>query len=189
MKFDVLFALPGIALTVLCWGTYGPVLHKGQAGLAGDRYKPLICVGAAYLIVAIIVPVVILSMNGKLSSGWSFSGISWSLAAGVAGALGALGIIIALTAGGRPVFVMPLVFGGAPIINVFVAMYFAKIPWKSVHPIFYSGLIMVVIGAILVLVFQPRTSEPHAAKPVVKKEIPSQDESFEKTVDPTEKAT
>ena len=56
---EVASAIPGILLTVLCWGAYGSVLHKGQHGLGGDRLKPLICVGIAYFVLAIIVPVVV----------------------------------------------------------------------------------------------------------------------------------
>ncbi len=167
---EALFALPGVALTVICWGMYGSVLHKGQAGLGGDRLKPLICVGAAYFIIAIIVPAGVLLAQGKLG-GWSSDGIRWSMAAGAAGALGALGIILALTTGGKPIYVMPLVFGGAPIVNVFAAMYFAKISFKDVNPIFFVGLILVSVGAATVLIYQPKPKKPHAATPAVKKEL------------------
>ena len=159
---DVLFSLPGVTLTVLCWGAYGSVLHKGQAALAQNRLKPLICVGVAYFVIAIIIPVLILAAQGKLSGDWSFSGVSWSLAAGAAGAFGALGIVLALTSGGKPVYVMPLVFGGAPIVNVIVSMYFAKIPWRDVNPIFYAGMILVAVGAVTVLAFQPKAHKPDA---------------------------
>ncbi len=169
---DILFSLPGVALTVICWGAYGSVLHKGQHDLGGSRLKPLICVGVAYFVIAIIVPCVLLAMQGKLGGDWSFSGISWAMAAGAAGALGALGIVLALTAGGKPTYVMPLVFGGAPIINVFVSMYFAQIPWRNVNPIFYAGLIMVGAGAVTVLVFAPKGKSPGkpAPHPVAAKE-------------------
>ena len=160
---EVASAIPGILLTVLCWGAYGSVLHKGQHALGNDRLKPLICVGIAYFVLAIIVPVVVLSINGKLGGGWSFSGISWSLAAGAAGACGAFGIILALTYGGSPTFVMPLVFGGAPIINVMVSMYFQGITFKDAGaklPMFMAGVVMVAVGAAMVLVFAPKPKVP-----------------------------
>ena len=156
MKF--LVVLLGIALTVCCWGIYGPVLHKGQSGLEHNRLKPLICVGLAYFVVAIIIPTVILASQGGLSGGWSVQGISWSFAAGTAGALGALGIIIALSSGGKPIYVMPLVFGCAPIVNVFLATYWAK-DHESPTPFFYAGLILVAVGAATVLVFQPKVKK------------------------------
>ena len=183
---DVLFALPGILMTVVCWGTYGSVLHKGQGALAGDRLKPLICVGLAYVIIAIIVPVVILAMSGKLGPDWTFVGVSWSMAAGACGALGALGLVLALTSGGKPIYVMPLVFGGAPIVNVFVSMYFARLSVHDVHPVFYAGMIMVGVGAAVVLIFQPRThhapptakpgAESHAAAPKENPQAPEEPE-------------
>ncbi|MBC8353275.1 MAG: hypothetical protein H8E66_14855 [Planctomycetes bacterium] len=152
---EVLKALPGIFLTVLCWGAYGSVLHKGQHLLNENRLKPLICVGVAYLVIAVILPVVLLTMQGKLSGDWSFGGVSWSLAAGAAGAFGALGIILALTSGGKPTYVMPMVFGCAPIVNVVVSMWFANIPLKNLSPAFISGLMLVSVGAVMVLVFKP----------------------------------
>jgi hypothetical protein len=161
---EILFSLPGVALTVLCWGAYGSVLHKGQHDLGGSRLKPLICVGISYFVVAIIVPVVILAVNGKLSGDWQFKGIAFSLAAGVAGAFGAFGIVLALTAGGKPTYVMPLVFGCAPIVNVFVSMYFAKISWKELSPIFIAGLILVSVGAATVLISAPKPAKKPADK-------------------------
>lgn len=176
---EVLKALPGIFLTVLCWGAYGSVLHKGQHLLNENRLKPLICVGLAYLVIAVILPVVLLSVQGKLSGDWSFSGISWSLAAGAAGAFGALGIILALTAGGKPTYVMPMVFGCAPIVNVVVSMWFANIPWKNVSPFFISGLVLVSMGAVMVLVFKPspvkKPGTVTAAQPAVSKEAEDQE--------------
>lgn len=157
---DVIFALPGIALTVLCWGCYGPVLHKGQAFLGNDRFKPLICVGLAYFVIAIIVPVLVLSSTGKIGGGWTFRGVSWSMAAGTAGAFGALGIILALTSGGKPIYVMPLVFGGAPIINVIVSMFFQGSNPRDVSPFFLAGVIMVGVGAAIVLATAPKGHKP-----------------------------
>ncbi len=161
----ILLIAAGIALTVTCWGMYGPVLHKGQNGLGGDRLKPLICVGAAYFIVAIILPLGILLAQGRLSGGWSASGISWSTLAGVAGAMGAMGIILALTSGGKTIYVMPIVFGGAPVVNTFLSMYLSK-SWKEgVNPIFYAGLVLVVVGAAIVLTYAPRPAKAGHAKP------------------------
>ncbi|MCP4189444.1 MAG: hypothetical protein GY768_02320 [Planctomycetaceae bacterium] len=167
---DIVFALPGIAITILCWGAYGPILHKGGHGLGDDRLKPLICVGGAYFIVAIIIPVIILSSRGKLGGDWSFTGISMSMIAGTAGAIGALGIILALTSGGKPIYVMPLVFGGAPIVNVLVSMYFQGTSLKNLgarFPFFLAGVIMVAIGASMVLAFAPKgqAADKHHAPP------------------------
>ena len=169
---EIVFALPGIVLTILCWGTYGPVLHRGQEAL-GDRLKPLMCVGAAYFIVGIIVPLAMLVATGKLSGDWTFRGVTWSMVAGAAGAIGALGVVLALSSGGKPIYVMPLVFGGAPIINVIVSMYFQGISWKDMgarFPAFLSGVIMVAVGAAMVLVFAPKPPKtPHTKPPAAAK--------------------
>lgn len=169
---EIVLALPGILLTILCWGTYGPVLHKGQAAL-GDRLKPLMCVGAAYFLVGILVPLAMLIASGKLRGDWSFRGVTWSMAAGAAGAIGALGVVFALSSGGKPIYVMPLVFGGAPIINVLVSMYFQGTTWKDMgarFPAFLSGVIMVAVGAAMVLIFAPKPPKtaPHSAPPSAK---------------------
>jgi hypothetical protein len=160
-----LLIMAGIGLTVLCWGMYGPVLHRGQEQLGNSRLKPLICVGIAYFIVAIVLPVAVLASQGKLGGDWSFAGISWSLIAGAAGAIGALGITLALSHGGRPVFVMPLVFGGAPVINTLLAMYWTRAYREGVSPVFYAGLILVIAGAATVLTFAPRPHPGSAAQP------------------------
>ena len=157
MKFA---ALPFIAMTVFCWGIYGPVLHKGQIGMDGSRLRPLLCVGLAYFAIAVIVPIVLLSTSGETGE-FSLSGVIWSSAAGLAGVGGALGIILALTNGGTPIWVMPLVFGGAPIVNAFVAMWFAG-SYREVReaPMFLAGLILVSMGAFMVLFFAPKGA-PH----------------------------
>lgn len=148
---DLLSALPGIVLTIFCWGAYGPVLHKGQSLMAGDRWKPLICVGLAYFLVAIVVPVFYLGATGQLSGGWKVGGITWSLASGTAGAVGALGIILAMSAGGKPHVVMPLVFGGAPIINVLVSNFMSGVKFRDLHPMYLAGVIIVAVGAAVVM--------------------------------------
>jgi len=110
-----------IALAIGSWGAYGPVLHKGQAAMDHSRLRPLICVGLAYIVVAVIVPYFFLGEMGEASTYLS-KGTFWSLLGGTFGAVGALGIIMAFNFGGKPVFVMPLVFGGAPVINTLVAI-------------------------------------------------------------------
>ncbi|MGY8770879.1 MAG: hypothetical protein ACKVH8_20910 [Pirellulales bacterium] len=159
---QLLLMFSGIALTAVCWGSYGIVLHKGQDLLNNDRLKPLICVGFAYFIVAIILPAAYLASQGKLGGDWNFLGITWSMAAGTAGAFGALGIILAMSSGGKPWVVMPLVFGFAPIITAFVSMYLGNL-WGKASPFFYAGLILVVAGAITVLLTAPK-GKPHTAK-------------------------
>ncbi len=77
------------------------------------------------------------------------------LLGGAFGAVGALGIILAFNSGGRPVYVMPLVFGGAPVINTFFTAITRGI-LNQMGSMFIAGLILVVAGSVMVLVFAPR---------------------------------
>ncbi len=106
MKLDFLYVIGSIALTAICWGVYGPVLHRGQSSMDGSRLRPLLCVGMAYFVIAVVVPLLWLSTRGEKGD-WTLSGALWSGGGGVAGALGALGIILAFNFGGKPLYVMP----------------------------------------------------------------------------------
>jgi hypothetical protein len=158
-----------ILLVVVFWGMYGPVLHKGQMKMEGSRLRPLICVGLAYFAIAVVVPTMMLQVSPEESSYANVIGTWWSLAAGTAGAVGALGIIMAFNFGGKPIFVMPLVFGGAPVINTFTTMIMSK-GGSVPGPVFYAGLLLVATGAVVVLVFAPKGHPPAATpKPEVSK--------------------
>jgi hypothetical protein len=142
------------AMTAVAFGCYGPTLHRGQMAMAGSRLRPFLCVGIAYFIVAVIIPAIIVR-SGADSSHWTFPGAAWSFAGGAAGAIGALGVIMAFNLGGKPVYVMPLVFGGAPVVNTFVEVNRSSL-WGNIQPMFYAGLIVTIAGAVTVLIFAPR---------------------------------
>jgi hypothetical protein len=145
-----------IGLTALCWGAYGPVLHSGQAKMAGSRLRPFLCVGLAYFAIAVIVPLILIPNFPPEPGSWeSAAGIGWSLLAGAAGAIGALGIIYAFNFGGKPIFIMPLVFGIAPVVNTLTETL-SKNLLGQVSPLFLASLATVIIGATIVLVFAPR---------------------------------
>lgn len=145
----VVFAL-GAALS---WGLYGPSLHQGQVKL-GSPFRALLCVGIAYFIIGVLVPVAVLASQGQLNKGWSLDGAFGATAAGALGALGAVFIIYAFRAGGIPTYVMPLVFGGAPVVNVLFTMYLHP-PKETPNPLLWVGFALVTIGASLVLYFKP----------------------------------
>jgi len=144
----VFFAL-GAALS---WGLYGPTLHKGQTML-GSPMKALLCVGVAYFLIGVIIPVVSLSSQGALS-GFNTNGLITATIAGALGAIGAGCIIYSFRFGGLPVYVMPLVFGGAPIVNVLVAMAIHP-PKQPINPMLYVGFLLASVGAGIVLRFRP----------------------------------
>ncbi|MDB2526707.1 hypothetical protein N9X53_08465 [Mariniblastus sp.] len=153
-----------IGITALSWGAYGPVLHKGQAKMGGGRLRPFLCVGLAYFAIAVIVPWILLGTGVFVEDGgWQHvGGVFWSLLAGAAGAVGALGIIYAFNFGGKPIFIMPLVFGFAPVVNTLTETV-SKNLLGQVSPLFVGSLGMVIVGAIIVLVFAPRGAKPKPA--------------------------
>ena len=153
--------LAAIALTAICWGMYGPTLHFGREAMHSPL-RPFVCVGLAYFVIAVLIPLVLLSRGGE-RGGWSTKGVVWSLLAGSAGAAGALGVILALTFGGQPIYVMPLVFGGAPVVNTLLTAAMSR-SFDQLKAPFLAGLILVITGAVTVLVFKPQM-QPHAALP------------------------
>jgi hypothetical protein len=151
--------LLAIALAVVSWGAYGPVLHKGQAAMHHSRLRPLLCVGLAYFAIAVVVPYFFLGEIGENST-YASLGTLWALAGGACGAVGAIGIILAFNYGGKPVYVMPLVFGCAPVVTTMWSGHFGA--W------FLAGLILVIAGAVIVLVTAPKGDAKPAPAPVKK---------------------
>jgi hypothetical protein len=154
-------------LTVASWGVYGVLLHKGRSNMpmgpeaAHAGLKAFLFVCLAYALIG-VAALAVLKMRG---TNWSFSngGITWSLIAGGAGAIGAFTLVLALGAaaqiykGAAAAAVMPIVFGGAPIVNTVVAM--------AVHPPegglktlplpFLLGCVLAATGAFMVARFAP----------------------------------
>ncbi|MEQ1904737.1 MAG: hypothetical protein ABL888_11165 [Pirellulaceae bacterium] len=152
-----------VLMTALCWGAYGPVLHNGQSKMNGSRLRPFLCVGLAYFVIAVVVPYFLLIKFPEPGSWTHVDGVMWSLMGGTAGALGALGIIYAFNFGGKPIFIMPLVFGGAPVVNT-LAETISHNLWDQLSTSFFLSLGVVILGAVTVLVSAPKG--PHG-KPVV----------------------
>ena len=146
----IVFAL-GAALS---WGMYGPMLHKGQVQL-GNPLRALLCVGVAYFLVGVLVPVAALGTQGQLK-GFTTNGTIGATVAGALGALGAVCIIWAFRSGGVPTYVMPLVFGLAPVINVIYSMA-THPPKTSPSPLLWVGFLFAAIGAGMVLYFKPQS--------------------------------
>jgi hypothetical protein len=128
------------------------LLYLGGQQL-GNPLKALLCVGVAYFLIGVIVPVAALGSQGGLSN-FNTQGLLTATIAGALGAIGAACIIYAFKAGGLPLYVMPLVFGGAPIVNVALSMVIHP-PKNPVNPMLYVGLLFASIGAAMVLYFRP----------------------------------
>ena len=150
MKLWMMFVLGA----VLSWGSYVPLMHEGQKLLKGGALRAFLCVGAAYFLTAVVVPVVL--MVGPKIEAWEINsgGVKVATLGGIMGAAGALCVILALKSGGSPLYVAPLVFAGAPIMNALVSMAWHK-PTSSPSAGFYVGLVLAALGAFMVLRFRP----------------------------------
>lgn len=163
-----------ILATAVFWGVYGPFLQWGHGAMESGRMRPFICVGIAYVVVAVVGPILVISVFGMekgegLMAGWTMKGIWWSFVAGVVGALGALGMLLAFNFGGKPHYVPPLIFGLAPVVNAFFtismnAQLREQLAQNIVRSSFFgAGLLMVAVGAVTVLVAAPKGGPPKPA--------------------------
>ncbi len=139
---------------LLSWGIYGAMLHQGQLKL-GSPLRALLCVGVAYFLIGILVPVGALAAQGGLN-GFNRSGATIAIIAGSLGAIGAVCIIYAFRNGGSPTIVMPLVFAGAPLVNVLYTVW-QHPPKQSPNPLLYVGFLLAAAGAGMVLYFKPQS--------------------------------
>ena len=160
-------------LTVLCWGVYGVFLHKGQTLMqtpgatdpAALRYKAFLFVGLAYFLTAVLLPLALLLGKGQAFTGYTGSGMTWSLIAGIAGAAGAFGVLLAFGAKGTPAVVMSIVFAGAPVVNALVSLWLFRheIDFSKVSPLFYLGILLAVAGGGMVTMYKPAPAPKKAA--------------------------
>lgn len=143
-----------VVLTIICWGAYVPTLHQGQKALGqNSALRAFLFVGLAYLLVSLAV---IGYMGITKAEPFEFTsrGMSVSTIAGILGAIGALGIVFAMKYGGKPIYVAPLVFAGAPIVNTMVSMLWHK-PAKMPSLYFFMGILLAAVGAAIALRFKP----------------------------------
>ncbi len=152
-------------ITVFSWGVYGILLHKGQVAMAdpvNGRMKAFLFVGIAYFLTAVLAPLAIL--KGAAFSNYPTAGWSWSLIAGIAGAVGAFGTLLAFSAKGKPPEVMAIVFAGAPVINAVVSLYLSRdeINFSTVNWKFYVGMVLALVGGGLVTLYKPNPAPKKA---------------------------
>jgi hypothetical protein len=141
-----------VAGTVLCWGAYGPTIHEGTR-LLGSSWKVVLCVGAAYFVIAVAVPLAILLAQGE-SLRFTPRGTIFASIGGALGALGAICIVLSIKSGGSSLYIMPLVFGGAPLVNVLVASALHP-PKETPSPWLYVGFLVAALGAGMVFYNKP----------------------------------
>lgn len=179
------FAIFCALIVALCWGMYGPTLSNARSlDRQWGPFKPYVFIGVAYLVIAIIGGS--LMMRFVYQDNFDFSGkyfpaMKWGFLAGCLGAFGALGLTFALTkAGGKPAYVMPIVFGGAVTVNA-IAAYFKLQQGESTHPLMWAGMALVAVGICLTAGFTPHGHPPskqndgHQTTEKVAAEVPALD--------------
>jgi len=176
-----------VLLAGLSWGTYVPLIFFGGSELGGkpaSRIMAILCVGLAYFVIGVVLPLILFATGTQKWSDVNLTanGLIFSALAGAAGAIGAICVVFATKsaigaaqAEGLPpstykVFIAPLIFGLAPVINVLVSMVWHPKPgqwanfqlempgWKLI-----VGIVLVGLGAALVL-FAKEENEAKAAR-------------------------
>ncbi|MDB5310626.1 MAG: hypothetical protein JWO38_4828 [Gemmataceae bacterium] len=172
-----------VILAGLAWGTYVPIIFFGGQLLSplspqgspigvGGRLASILCVGVAYFVLAVLVPIALMATRDDARPDWKGVGLVFSGLAGVAGAVGAICVIFASKAavdqaradGVNPatyrIYIAPLIFCLAPLINTLLsliwhpnaktgdwAVFHFDLPgWKL-----WAGIVLVAAGTFLVL--------------------------------------
>ena len=152
---------------VISWGVYVPTVHRAAEQLHSSL-RAFLFVGVAYFLTAVLFPLVLIfifnydpTTKGQTPN-FNIGPMSWGVAAGVAGAAGALCVIFAATNAGKggALYVAPLVFAGAPIVNTIVTMTIFHPAKKMPELPFFFGLLLAAVGAALVMIYKPAPEAP-----------------------------
>jgi hypothetical protein len=165
-----------VILAGLAWGTYVPIIFYGgtelttRPGTIGGRLASILCVGVAYFVLGVVIPVLIMSTRDDAKPEWKTNGLIFSGLAGIAGAVGAICVIFASKAavdqanidGVNPatyrMYIAPLIFSLAPAINTILSLVWHPKPGDPWHFGFEvpgwklpAGIVLVALGTFLVL--------------------------------------
>jgi drug/metabolite transporter (DMT)-like permease len=185
--FDRYLWLLYVALAGLAWGTYVPIIFYGGSELGGKanaRLLAILCVGVAYFVIGVLFPLGMFLTGQYAWPELKTTGLVFSGLAGVAGAVGAICVIYATqearaaaVADKSPnpdvyrVYIAPLIFGLAPVINVLVSTVWHPkkgepfhFDFEMPHPLLWVGILLVSVGAALVL-YSKEAGESPAPKP------------------------
>jgi drug/metabolite transporter (DMT)-like permease len=162
-----------VILAGLSWGTYVPIIFYGGSELGGKsnaRLMAILCVGAAYFVIGVLFPLAMFLSKQEQWPTLKTTGLVFAGLAGVAGAVGAICVVFASSAAvaqakldGVPpatyrMYIAPLIFGLAPVINTLMSSVWHPKPgdpwhfdvelpgWKL-----FAGILLVGIGTFLVL--------------------------------------
>ncbi len=175
----------------LAWGVYVPIIFYGgtelttRPGTVGGRLASILCVGVAYMVMAVAVPLVLMATRDDARPEWKLNGLVFSGLAGIAGAVGAICVIFASKAavdaakleGIDPatyrIYIAPLIFCLAPLVNTLLSLVWHPKPGAPWHFGFEAptwhlplGVVLVAAGTFLVL-YSKEAGEAHkgGAKP------------------------
>jgi hypothetical protein len=181
-----------VVMAGLAWGVYVPIIFYGgqqltsPQGGVGGRLASILCVGGAYCVLGVMIPLVLMGLRSDTTPDWNVNGLVFSSLAGVAGAVGAICVIFASKAAVDQaklelvnpatyrVYIAPLIFSLAPMINTLLSLlwhptkdtawnFAFDLPgWKLV-----AGIVLVAGGTFLVLMSkeEAETKKVHAPKP------------------------
>lgn len=190
-----------VALAGLSWGTYVPIIFYGGSELGGKpnaRLMAILCVGGAYFVIGVLLPLALFLTGQQPWPEMKTTGLVFSSLAGVAGAVGAICVVFASKAAvdaaraadlpitSYRIYIAPLIFGLAPIINVLVSSIWHPKPGEAMHfelelPGWklWVGILLVGVGAALVLYSKeeaeagPKPTHASAAAPAAVAQAPA----------------
>jgi hypothetical protein len=152
-----------VALAGLSWGTYVPLIAYGGSELGGKaeaRLLAILCVGIAYFLIGVLYPLIyLLRLPQPARPEFTTTGLAFSALAGAAGAAGAICVVFATASAPEyKMFIAPLIFGLAPVINTLVSIVWHPKKGQPLHFGFHPphwllwvGIVCVGLGAALVL--------------------------------------
>jgi hypothetical protein len=162
-----------VVLAGLSWGTYVPIIFYGGSELGGKsnaRLLAILCVGVAYFVIGVLFPLFMFLSKQEEWPTTKTTGLVFAGLAGVAGAVGAICVVFASSAAVHQanidkvppatyrMYIAPLIFGLAPIINTLVASVWHPKPGDPWHfdvelPDWrlFVGIVLVGAGVFLVL--------------------------------------
>lgn len=137
-----------VILAGLSWGCYVPLVFYGGSELGGkpnSRIMAILCVGVAYFVIAVMLPLALFLTGQEEWPELKTTGLVFAGMAGVAGAIGAICVIFASKAavaqakleGIDPatyrLFIAPLIFALAPVINTLLSSIWDPKPGQPFH--------------------------------------------------------
>ncbi|MBX3445044.1 MAG: hypothetical protein KF774_21770 [Planctomyces sp.] len=162
MRSSILVPIGFAIATAVFWGLYGPALGKARG--SWSPFKPYMLIGVAYLVWGVLGGLIGMRIFGD---SWTFDGpqlpaAKFGFLAGSLGAFGALCLTAAVLNAkgfGGPALVMPIVFGGATMVNAVTELVLLK-DRPAINPLLWLGMALVVAGIVLVRLYTPQAHPP-----------------------------